>query len=271
MQLNNLQSIILNDYVETLEKAIIHKTIDKIATLIAEDVSVSIYQKLLEQSTTNIQSCKDTLSDKNTSSCKDILCENTSCKDTLCKDALSGKNIASCKDKNNTCQCCSEHNSTIGKMRKFNQRHKINKIKVNDQCINDNSNINDNTGSIKNDSIQDNSTVKNSSIKNNSLFDSISSSKNNSQSEYDLSNNANNKNNKDKNDNNNNNKNDIDKVDVILNKLIDILETDQKTNSKASEILSKDELSELFKAAFALNEMCPFHHDEVFKAFFSFK
>lgn len=266
MQLNNLQSIILKDYAETLEKAIIHKAIDKVATLIAEDVSVSIYQKLLEQSTTNIQSCKDT------SSCKDILCKNTSCKDTSCKDILSGKDIASCKDKNNTCQCCSEHNSTIDKMRKFNQRHKINKIKVNDQCINDNSNINnninDNIESIKNDSIQDNF------IKNDSLFDNISSSKNNSQFEYDLSNNKNDKNNidkNDKNDNNNNNKNDIDKVDVILNKLIDILKTSQKTNSKASETVSKDELNELFKAAFALNEMCPFHHDEIFKAFFNFK
>lgn len=270
MQLNNLQSIILKDYAETLEKAVIHKTIDKIATLIAEDVSVSIYQKLLEQSTTNIQSCKDILADKDTSSCKDTICKNTSCKDTS-----SGKNIAFCKDKNNTCQCCSEHNSTIGKMRKFNQRHKINRIKVNDQRIDDNANnnvdsIQDNS-TVKNDPIQDNS-IQDNSIKNDSLFDSISpaknisSPKNNSQSEYNLSNNTNNKNDKDT-----NNKNDIDKVDVILNKLIDILETGQKTNNKASEILSKDELNKLFKAAFALNEMCPFHHDEVFKAFFNFK
>lgn len=261
MQLNNLQSIILKDYAKVLEKAIINKTIDKVATLIAEDISVSIYQKLLKQSTTNIQS------DKNTLSCKDI----------LCKDISFGKDIASCKDKNNTCQCCSEHNFAIGKMRKFNQRHKINKIKVSDQCIDDNVNNNDNTEFIKNDSIQDNSTVKNDPIqdnfiKNDSLFDSISPSKNisspknNSQSEYNLSNNTNNKNDKDT-----NNKNDIDQVDVILNKLIDILETSQKTNSKASETVSKDELNELFKAAFALNEMCSFHHDEVFKTFFNFK
>ena len=73
MQLDNLQSIILKDYIDTLNTAIIHKTIDKIATLVAEEMSVSIYQKLLSQQSSYkhflnqaaIKSCKDNSKDNN--------------------------------------------------------------------------------------------------------------------------------------------------------------------------------------------------------------
>ena len=190
MQLNNLQSIILNDYAETLEKAIINKTIDKIATLVAENASISIYQQLLNQTASNTK---------------------------------SNKIISTC----NNCQCHSEHNNAINKTEKLNQKHKININKV---------------------------------VKNNSVEKSFDTKNNFNEKSFDTKNNSTEK--------STSIKNNIDSVDTILNKLINILETNSKTNNKINEILSKDEVNKLLKAAFALNET---DNNELFKAFFNCK
>jgi len=223
MQLNNLQSIILNDYAETLEKAIINKTIDKIATLVAENASISIYQQLLNQTASNTK---------------------------------SNKIISTC----NNCQCHSEHNNAINKTEKLNQKHKININKV-----------------VKNNSVEKSFDTKNNfneksfDTKNNFNEKSFDTKNNFNEKSFDTKNNFNEKSFDTKNNSTEKStsiKNNIDSVDTILNKLINILETNSKTNNKINEILSKDEVNKLLKAAFALNET---DNNELFKAFFNCK